>query len=124
VKLLHRPADGTERELAAQVEVADSLFAKGLGLMFRRSVPADYALAFPFSAVKPRRLHMLFVPFDVDAVWVVEGEVRRVERLAAWRGRESAAADLVVELPAGSAKGVTPGDRIRLQRDGTDAQSP
>jgi uncharacterized membrane protein (UPF0127 family) len=133
VRLLHRPADGTTRAgddraggasadtdarvLATQVDVAASLPARARGLMFRRSIPGDYALVFPFDGADVRWLHMLCVPFDIDAVWAVDGRVRRVERLAAWTGLARAEADLVVELPAGAASAVTPGDRIELRDD-------
>lgn len=107
--------DDDARTLASRVDVADSHLARARGLMFRRSVPADYALAFPFDAPGVRWLHMLFVPFDIDAVWTVDGRVRRVERLAAWTGLARAEADLVYELPAGAAADVTRGDRVELR---------
>lgn len=101
--------------LATDVDVADSLFSKGRGLMFRRSIPDDYALVFRFGGARRRRLHMLFVPFDIDALWLEDGRVRRVERLPAWVGRGAAPADTVVELPAGAAAGVAPGDAVVLE---------
>ncbi|MFB6157616.1 MAG: DUF192 domain-containing protein [Haloferacaceae archaeon] len=113
MRLLHRHAAG-EGVLASEVEVADSTLTRARGLMFRRSVPGDYALAFPFDGADDRWLHMLFVPFDIDAVWTVEGEVRRVERLRAWTGVARAEADAIFELPAGTAADVTAGDRVEL----------
>lgn len=107
--------EGGARDLASRVDVADSLLARARGLMFRRSVPDDYALAFRFDGAGVRWLHMLFVPFDIDAVWAVDGRVTRVERLAAWTGLARAEADLVVELPAGAAADVARGDRIELR---------
>jgi uncharacterized membrane protein (UPF0127 family) len=111
VRLVHE-SGGDEHTLARRVDVADSVVARGVGLMFRRSIPDDYALAFPFRRAATRRLHMLFVPFPVDAVWTVDDEVVRVERLAAWTGRAAARADVVYELPAGTADGVREGDRV------------
>ena len=106
--------DGNESTLATRVDVADSFLSHARGLMFRRSVPDDYALAFRFDAAKPRDLHMVFVPFDIDAVWTVDGRVTHVKRLAAWTGRGKAEADTIYELPAGAADGVEPGDDIHL----------
>jgi uncharacterized membrane protein (UPF0127 family) len=106
--------DGENRTLATNVEVAESLLAQGRGLMFRRSVPEDFALVFPFDDDRPRTLHMLFVPFDIDAVWLREGTVERVARLPAWTGRGRAVADTVIELPAGAAVDVETGDAIRV----------
>jgi hypothetical protein len=112
VRVLHRPANGPERSLATDVEFADGIVSQGLGLMFRRSVPEDYALVFRFGRPRKRGLHMLCVPFDIDAVWLVDGEVAAVERLGAWWGRGSHRADTVLELPAGAADGVEPGDEV------------
>jgi uncharacterized membrane protein (UPF0127 family) len=112
VRVLHRPANGPERSLATDVEFADGIVSQGLGLMFRRSVPEDYALVFRFGRPRKRGLHMLCVSFDIDAVWLVDGEVAAVERLGAWWGRGSHRADTVLELPAGAADGVEPGDEV------------
>jgi len=75
MRVVHETADG-DRTLASDAETADGIVSQGLGLMFRRSIPEDYALVFPFSAASKRGLHMVFVPFDIDALWLVDGEVR------------------------------------------------
>jgi uncharacterized membrane protein (UPF0127 family) len=113
VRLEHR-ANGTWRTLASEVEVADTFLSRARGLMFRRSVPDDYALIFEFDDADERDLHMVFVPFDLDAVWVVDGEVEATERLRAWRGLGAAVADTVIELPAGAAADVAVGDAVRV----------
>ncbi|QLG48150.1 DUF192 domain-containing protein [Natrinema halophilum] len=109
--------DGGATVLAREVDVADSIVSQARGLMFRRSVPDDYALAFTFGSAKPRDLHMLFVFFPIDAVWVVDGVVQRIERLHPWRSFARERADLIVELPAGAADVVDPGDRLVLESD-------
>jgi len=113
VRVVHE-AGGTERTLATEVEVADGIVSQGLGLMFRRSIPDDYALVFPFSGVSKRGLHMVFVPFDIDALWLVEGRVRAKKRLSAWTGYARERADTVLELPAGAVGDVAVGDTVRL----------
>ncbi|MFB6105528.1 MAG: DUF192 domain-containing protein [Halobacteriaceae archaeon] len=107
-------ADETARVLATRVERAESLLAQARGLMFRRSVPADYALVFPFEEVGRRSVHMLFVPFALDVLWLVDGRVERVETLSPWRGLAAARADTLVELPAGAAADVSPGDAVAV----------
>jgi uncharacterized membrane protein (UPF0127 family) len=102
--------------LATDVTVADSFLARARGLMFRRSFPDCAALVFPFSGAAPRTLHMVGVPFDIDAVWLREGRVERVARLSAWTGLARATADTVIELPAGAADGVEAGDAVRIER--------
>lgn len=116
--VVHRPPDGPERTLATDVEVADSLLGKARGLMFRRSIPDEYALVFPFGRPVTRGLHMVCVPFDIDAVWLVDGRVECVKRLRAWWGHGRARGDTVLELPAGTAEGVDVGDPVEL----TDAE--
>ena len=115
MRVVHEPTDGAPRTIATQVDVADGILSQGRGLMLRRSIPDDYALVFPFGRAKKRGLHMLCVPFPIDAVWLVNGEVEAVNRLSAWIGHGRARADTVVELPAGAADGVEVGDRVRVE---------
>lgn len=120
MRLVHYPAEGGDDHsatLATNVDVADSLVSQARGLMFRRSLPDDYALAFRFGSTKTRDLHMLFVFFPIDAVWVVDGVVQRVERLRPWRSFARDRADLILELPAGAAVDVESGDRLVLTDD-------
>ena len=112
MRVVHE-ADG-ERIVASDIDVADSLLSKARGLMFRRSVPDDYALVFPFEGAHTRWLHMLFVPFAIDAVWLVDGEVTEKKRLAPFVGLCRGCADTVVELPADAAESVAVGDELRL----------
>lgn len=114
MRVVHDP-EGTPSPLATDVDVAEGPLARGRGLMFRRSVPEDYALVFEFGRVGRRTLHMVFVPFDIDALWLRDGEVQQVSRLSAWTGVGSARADTVIELPAGAAEPVTPGDRVVVE---------
>ncbi|MFC4542365.1 DUF192 domain-containing protein [Halosolutus amylolyticus] len=117
MRLVHDPVgDDEEAVLATTIDVADSLWSQTRGLMFRRSLPDEYALVFEFGTARTRDVHMLFVPFPIDAVWIVDDEVRRVERLRPWRGFAREAADRIVELPAGAAANVETGDRLRLER--------
>lgn len=122
MRLVHEPADGDARVLASVVEQADTFLARLRGLMFRRSIPDDYALVFRFGHPTTRGLHMLFVPFPVDAVWLVDGEVTKVARLPAWRGVGRARADTIVELPAGAAADVEAGDRVEPRRAPTGSR--
>ncbi len=114
VRLVSDPDDEC-RTLATDVETADSLIARTRGLMFRRSLPEGYALAFRFNEVKTRDIHMLFVFCPLDVIWAADGTVTRVERLHPWRGYAREQGDLIVELPAGAADGVVVGDEIRLE---------
>jgi uncharacterized membrane protein (UPF0127 family) len=109
---LRHERDGDARTLATDVDVADSFLSQARGLMFRRSIPDGYALLFDFDDAEVRDVHMVFVPFAIDALWVEAEEVQRVERLSAWTGRGEARCDTLVELPAGAADDVAVGDRV------------
>ena len=100
--------------LADTVEVAESLPAKVKGLRFRRQLPEGHALVFPFRRAGRRDVDMLFVPFPIDALWVVDGEVEATRRLRAWTGFGIARADTLIELPAGAAGAVSAGDAVRV----------
>lgn len=110
MRVLH---DGSP--LATDVDVADSTLSRARGLMFRRSVPDDYALVFTFDDVGRRDVHMLFVPFALDALWLVDGEVEAKKRLRPWVGLGVARADTLVELPAGAADDVEVGDAVVVE---------
>jgi uncharacterized membrane protein (UPF0127 family) len=112
-RIVHRH-DGDDRVLATDVTVADSFLAKARGLMFRRSFPDGSALVFPFERSARRTLHMVAVPFDIDALWLRDGRVERVARLSAWTGVGRGTADTVIELPAGATEGVGEGDVVRI----------
>ncbi|NEU57718.1 DUF192 domain-containing protein [Halorussus sp. MSC15.2] len=115
MRLVHE-SDSRSETLATEVETADSFLSKARGLMFRRSVPDDYALVFRFDDVASRDVHMVFVPFPLDVLWLQNGEVTRTERLSPWTGLAEAEADQLVELPAGSADDVAVGDEVRVVR--------
>ncbi len=110
VRVLH---DGDV--LADEVEVADSMFAKMRGLMFRRSIPDEFALVFPFDAVAKRSVHMLFVRVPIDVIWLAESRVTKIATLSPWRGFGRGTADMILELPAGTAERVEQGDQVRLE---------
>ncbi|SDZ93320.1 hypothetical protein SAMN04488065_1299 [Haloplanus vescus] len=112
-RLVHRH-DGNESVLATDVTVADSFLQQARGLMFRSSFPGGSALVFPFDHAAKRTLHMVAVPFDIDALWIRDDRVEHVARLSAWTGIGRGVADTVVELPAGAADSVSEGDVVRL----------
>lgn len=107
-------ANPRERVLADDVELAEGPLSQARGLMFRGSLPEGSAMAFRFPDPRGRSLHMLFVPFPIDAVWTVGNEVTKVKRLRSWVGLGWGTADAIYELPAGAADAVEPGDVVRL----------
>jgi hypothetical protein len=111
---VHR-RDGAERTLASDLEFADTFLSRARGLMFRRRVPDDYALVFRFDSTVSRSLHMVFVPFDIDVLWLSGRRVETSARLPAWTGFGRGTGDTIVELPAGAAEGVAVGDEVYVE---------
>jgi len=119
MRVVHEPADGDgTRTLATDVEVADGLWAKFRGLRFRRSLPDDYALVFPFGHPGRRDIDMVFVRTPIDVLWISDDRVTQVKTLRPWTGFGLARADCVIELPSGAADGVGAGDRVVVESDG------
>lgn len=100
--------------LASDIETADDWIRRGIGLMFRRRLASESAMVFEFDEADERELGMLFVPFDIDVLWLDGSVVTRTARLEAWTGRGSGQADRVVEMAAGAAARVDVGDRVRV----------
>ena len=108
--------------LATSVDIADSALSQARGLMFRSSIPDEYALVMEvgsggllFSGPSRQVVHMLFVRFPIDVVWLVGEEVTRVERMHPWRSIGLAKADRIIELPAGAADSVAAGDTVVVE---------
>ncbi|ERH05036.1 MAG: hypothetical protein J07HN4v3_00628 [Halonotius sp. J07HN4] len=115
MQLVHWPeSGGGSQVLASDIEIADSFLQQARGLMFRRSLGDDSALVFQFNSEAKRDVHMLFVPFAIDALWVVNNEVVATKQLKPWIGLGRAGADTLIEVPAGTADEVAAGDRVAL----------
>ena len=102
--------------LAKSHTVCSSPFSKALGLMFSHK---PRALVFPFSATARISLHMFFVFFPIDLVFLDSKEivVEIKENFKPFTFYTSAEqASYVIELPAGTAgKSLTRlGDKIGL----------
>jgi len=106
--------------LTNKVELADTFWRRFRGLMFRRRFPRGSALLFKLP--KPGRygIHMFFVWFPIDLLYLdsrfVVVELR--EGLRPWRThRPKAIANYFIELPAGtiSRSNVKIGHKIALQ---------
>jgi hypothetical protein len=116
-----------DTELAGHLEVADSLWAKFMGLMGRPRLEPDTGLWLTGS----NGIHMMFMRFAIDAVFLAKpdrpgddaGEARAVvsvhRGLRAWTGVVPLVrgANGVLELPVGTIdrSGTAVGDRIALE---------
>ncbi len=111
--------------LAARLEIADSLWAKFMGLMGRPSLEPDAGLWLTGS----NGIHMMFMRFAIDAVFLGKPDAARdgarrvvsIHRgLRAWTGLVPLVrgADGVMELPIGTIDrtGTVVGDYVVLDR--------
>jgi uncharacterized membrane protein (UPF0127 family) len=110
VKTLRRTDDGTV--VCAKCKIAETFWLKFLGLMGRSSLPADEGMLFrPAGSI-----HMFFMRFPIDVVFCDRDlrVVKVVRGLKPWRTTAARRAKVTIELAAGAAAGLEPGDRLQL----------
>ena len=105
--------------LIREVEYADTPFRQAMGLMFRRNIRDDYALVFRLKKSTTTDVHMLFVPFGIDIVFLdMNNSVVLVDSLNAWSGRVRITPDVktIIEMKGGvaSLKKIKVGDVLVL----------
>ena len=106
----------TGEVLAERATVAETMFARFMGLQGKRALPEGGGLVIdPCTSI-----HMFFMRFAIDALYVAPNGmvVRVVHRLRPWRvGPISLSSRYVVELPAGTAArtGTEKGDQLRVE---------
>lgn len=98
--------------------LADSALRRMRGLLGRKSIDSGEGILLrPAPAI-----HTWFMRFDIDAVFLDRDlNVLGVRReLPPWRMARQGGARAVLELPAGEAarRGVRPGDRLEVSRNG------
>ena len=106
-----RREDGTL--VCARCAIADNPWTRLRGLLGRSSLAPDEGMLFrPAGSI-----HMFFMRFPIDAVFCDrELGVLHVERaLRPWRTAGKRGAKVVIELKAGAAAGIEPGDRLVLE---------
>ncbi|WP_321429571.1 DUF192 domain-containing protein [uncultured Methanolobus sp.] len=75
------------KEVATDVDFACSTLKQIKGLMFRRRVPESYALVFVMKKIQRVSLHMLFVNYPIDAIFLDEKKkVIKASSLRPWIG--------------------------------------
>ena len=105
-----RKEDGTV--VCARCALAVNPWTRFRGLMGRDALAPDEGMLFrPAGSI-----HMFFMRFAIDAVFCDrELRVLKVERsLAPWKTAGARGARVVIELAAGAASSIEPGDRLVL----------
>jgi uncharacterized membrane protein (UPF0127 family) len=73
--------------IAKNIEFARTLASKIKGLMFRKSIPDDYAMIFTFERPTSIDVHMLFVFFPLDIIFLDnDKKISGYARLKPWLG--------------------------------------
>lgn len=58
--------------LAREVTYANNMFSRARGLMFRKDIPVDFAMVFTMRKPMTVGVHMLFVFFPIDVIFLDE----------------------------------------------------
>jgi uncharacterized protein len=102
--------------LAVNIEVANTIYKRFMGLMFRRSIPQNHGLLLtPCSSI-----HMFSMCFSIDAVFIAkDGTILHIERVMKPNriGKSVKKSVSVLELNAGMAEqlGLTAGDILKVE---------
>ncbi|MCQ6962543.1 DUF192 domain-containing protein [Methanolobus chelungpuianus] len=108
--------------VATSTEFACSVFKQALGLMFRKNIPEDHALIFVMDRSRKVSLHMLFVIFPIDAIFLDEDKrIVKISGLRPWTGLCSSGTKVkyIIETAKGTAKkaGLKVGDTLTFRNE-------
>lgn len=105
--------------IANNVEYAKTMISQVLGLMFRKSIEQDYAKIFVFKKPSAVDIHMLFVFFPLDVIFLDAGKnVSGCARLNPWTGYKSMKnIKYIIEMQAGTIEkyNLTSGEKMEFQ---------
>ena len=90
---------------ASDMEFAQSVLSQTLGVMVRENIQSDYALLFKMRKPKQVSLHMLFVGFPIDVLFLDESKtITKTAQLSPWTGRVSSGEKVkyIIEMPDGA----------------------
>ncbi len=90
--------------IAKKIELRRTIFEQSLGLMFRKTISPDYSMIFVFKNPSRVCIHMLFVFFAIDVIFLdMEKKVNGFSRLKPWIGYKTMAnTGYVLEMKAGA----------------------
>jgi uncharacterized membrane protein (UPF0127 family) len=103
--------------IVGSLEICNSVFSRGLGLMFRKKL-ADKGLVFIFNSERKRSLHNLFVFWPIDVLFL-DSQKKVVEVKHNFKPFRfyfpKKKAQYVIELPSGSASSCEIGHTISFK---------
>ncbi|MDG6243039.1 MAG: DUF192 domain-containing protein [Methanolobus sp.] len=107
------------KEVATDIDFACSLFEQVKGLMFSRKIADNYALIFVMKRAQRVSLHMLFVNYPIDVIFLDENKrVIKTSSMRPWIGTCTCAGKVkyVIETSHGKSKamGIKEGDGFKF----------
>jgi len=107
--------------IASDIEFAEGLISQSKGLMFRKGIAERYALVFILSAPRSVSVHMLFVFFPIDIIFLdSDKKILALKTLKPWIGltRSPQRTKYIIEMHSGSIEHhkLCPGDSIKIDR--------
>ncbi len=107
--------------VASDVEFAESYFQQIKGLMFRKQLPMESALIFVMDKAKTTSIHMLFVKFPIDVLFLDENKkILKISTLRPWTGFAwSRDTRYIIEMNAGMASknNLKPGEKLFFRNE-------
>ncbi|TQD26707.1 DUF192 domain-containing protein [Methanolobus vulcani] len=108
------------KEVATDVDFACSMLKQIKGLMFTKRIPDNYALVFVMKKSQRVSLHMLFVNYPIDAIFLNdEKRVIKTSSLKAWIGTCSCQEKVkyIIETSHGKSEKlrIKPGDTLKFE---------
>jgi hypothetical protein len=99
--------------VCARCDVADSVLKRLGGLVGRAALASDEGMLF----LRAGSIHTFFMRFAIDVVFCDRDltVLKVVPRLQPWKIAWQKGAKVTIELAAGAAAGVAPGDRLVLE---------
>ncbi|WP_367344196.1 DUF192 domain-containing protein [Methanomethylovorans sp.] len=91
--------------VASDIEFAEGIISRSKGLMFRKSIAERYALIFILPSPKSVSVHMLFVFFPIDVIFLDIGKkILATARLRPWIGltQSPKKTKYIIEMHSGS----------------------
>lgn len=107
--------------IASDVEFAEGIISQSKGLMFRKNITERYALVFILPTPRSVSVHMLFVFFPIDVLFLdTDQKILRVTRLKSWTGLTKSPKNTkyIIEMSAGSIERheLIPGEIVKIDR--------
>jgi len=77
-------------EIARNIETCRTQISQVIGLMFRSSIPSDYAMIFVMKKPSSVGIHTLFMRFPIDVIFLNgEKKIIGLSHLKPWTGHSS-----------------------------------